>query len=44
MAASTLRARRIPGEVLEGAAPDVTNITMIEFPSMERELHGHRLF
>jgi uncharacterized protein (DUF1330 family) len=22
--------------VLEGAAPDVTNITMIEFPSMER--------
>jgi len=23
-------------EVLEGAAPDVTNITMIEFPSMER--------
>ena len=33
-----------PWEVLEGAAPDVTNITMIEFPSMERELHGHRLF
>jgi uncharacterized protein (DUF1330 family) len=25
-----------PSEVLEGAAPDVTNITMIEFPSMER--------
>jgi uncharacterized protein (DUF1330 family) len=24
-----------PWEVLEGAAPDVTNITMIEFPSME---------
>jgi uncharacterized protein (DUF1330 family) len=25
-----------PWEVLEGAAADVTNITMIEFPSMER--------
>jgi uncharacterized protein (DUF1330 family) len=24
-----------PWEVLEGAAPEVTNITMIEFPSME---------
>jgi uncharacterized protein (DUF1330 family) len=24
-----------PWEVLEGAAPDITNITMIEFPSME---------
>ena len=24
-----------PWEVLEGAAPDVTNITMIEFASME---------
>ena len=24
-----------PWEVLEGTAPDVTNITMIEFPSME---------
>jgi uncharacterized protein (DUF1330 family) len=29
-----LRARRIPGEVLEGAPPDITNIAMIEFPSM----------
>ena len=24
-----------PWEVLEGSAPDITNITMIEFPSME---------
>jgi uncharacterized protein (DUF1330 family) len=24
-----------PWEVLEGVAPDVTNVTMIEFPSME---------
>src|SRR4029450_13419101 len=24
-----------PWEVLEGTAPDVTNITMIEFPSMD---------
>jgi uncharacterized protein (DUF1330 family) len=24
-----------PWEVLEGAAPDVTHVTMIEFPSME---------
>ena len=24
-----------PWEVLEGSAPDMTNITMIEFPSME---------
>jgi uncharacterized protein (DUF1330 family) len=24
-----------PWEVLEGAAPDITNITMIEFPSIE---------
>jgi uncharacterized protein (DUF1330 family) len=24
-----------PWEVLEGPAPDITNITMIEFPSME---------
>jgi uncharacterized protein (DUF1330 family) len=24
-----------PWEVLEGAAPDITNVTMIEFPSME---------
>ena len=27
-----------PWEVLEGAAPDITNITMIESPSME---HAH---
>jgi uncharacterized protein (DUF1330 family) len=26
---------RNPWEVLEGAAPDITHVTMIEFPSME---------
>lgn len=25
-----------PWEVLEGVAPDVTNVTMIEFPSMDQ--------
>ena len=34
MAGGNVARTSSPREILEGTAPDVTNITMIEFPSM----------